>query len=544
MGRGVDRARCPVWEPTVRVGYFQSVTNSSRRKFLRDAVAAAATSRWATSVPAASGLAATSAALGARTAAAGDAHSIPIQVGDVMPAEAVLWASIAGAQLGATAAASVPARVRLFADDNQVLELRVEARADRGGTFQVPLRGLAPGMNYRAEVTLDGATAAPAGVATFRTPSTRPAPVRFVWSGDVCGQGFGIDPARGGLFAFDTMAERDPDFFIFSGDTVYADGPMRRSFTLPEGSTWTNELIPEKTKVAETLEEFRAQYRYNWLDPGYRRFFAAVPVVAQWDDHETRNNWYPTLSLDDDPRYGVPDCRVLSGRARRAFDEAFPRSPGPQGPIFRKVSRGPLLDVFVVDARSYRTTNDARGPGPHAFWGQRQAQWLARELAASRALWKVVACDMPLGLVVGDGPDAFEAVANGDPGPAGFREVEVQRVLEAARAADRTNLVFLTADVHYAAAHHYRHPFSFREYVAGPLHAGQFGPAALDGTFQPEVLYRNRDWGDPQNVAPSPDSVSYGCVEIEPERGVMTVSLEDGAGRTLFSETLVPSPRG
>ena len=46
------------------------------------------------------------------------------------------------------------------------------------------------------------------------------------------------------------------------------------------------------------------------------------------------------------------------------------------------------------------------------------------------------------------------------------------------------------ADVHYRAAHHYapqRAAFTdfteFWEFVAGPLHAGSFGPNRLDATF-------------------------------------------------------------
>jgi phosphodiesterase/alkaline phosphatase D-like protein len=56
------------------------------------------------------------------------------------------------------------------------------------------------------------------------------------------------------------------------------------------------------------------------------------------------------------------------------------------------------------------------------------------------------------------------------------------------------NTVWLTADMHYTAAHYYdpdRAMFSdfepFWEFVSGPLHAGSWDPAALDNTFGPEV---------------------------------------------------------
>lgn len=457
----------------------------------------------------------------------------PVQVGDVDSGSAVLWAQ---GFVG-------PVSVRGFAGSALAFETRTRAEPERADTAVLPLAGLRPGQAYRVELRGAGANGPLVAQARFRTAPAGDAPVRFAWSGDVVGQGFGIDPSRGGLFAFDAMAQEAPDFFIFSGDTVYADAPLAPSMALPDGTRWTNLVTPAKAHVAESLEAFRGQYRYNWLDPAYRRFFADVPVIAQWDDHETRNNWYPSRSLADDPRYSVADCSILARRARRAFDEAFPRAAGAGGQIFRKVARGPLLDVFVVDCRSYRSDNWAVGPFEHALWGARQADWLASELVRSRALWKVVACDLPLGLVVADGAQRFEAVADGAPGRPGFREAEVARVLQHVAAAGLRNLVFLTADVHYAAAHRYGWPTPFWEFVAGPLHAGQFGPNALDPTLQPEVIFANRRPGDPQNVAPSPRSASYGVIEIARD-GSMRVNLKDGGGRTLHRQRLAPHHPG
>ena len=58
------------------------------------------------------------------------------------------------------------------------------------------------------------------------------------------------------------------------------------------------------------------------------------------------------------------------------------------------------------------------------------------------------------------------------------------------------NLVFLTADVHYTAAHHYDPARAaigdftpFWEFVSGPLNAGAFPANALDGTFGPDRVF-------------------------------------------------------
>ena len=61
---------------------------------------------------------------------------------------------------------------------------------------------------------------------SFPTAPTPAGRSPFVWTGDVVGQGWGIDPAYGGLRIFESMRPRRPDFLLHSGDTVYADGPL------------------------------------------------------------------------------------------------------------------------------------------------------------------------------------------------------------------------------------------------------------------------------------------------------------------------------
>ena len=47
------------------------------------------------------------------------------------------------------------------------------------------------------------------------------------------------------------MRRARPDFFIHSGDQIYADGPMKPQVTLDDGTLWQNIIVPAKTKVAE-----------------------------------------------------------------------------------------------------------------------------------------------------------------------------------------------------------------------------------------------------------------------------------------------------
>jgi alkaline phosphatase D len=127
--------------------------------------------------------------------------------------------------------------------------------------------------------------------------------LRFQWSGDTAGQGWGINTAFGGMKIYEAMRQRSPLFFIHSGDTIYADGPIASSVTAENGLLWTNIVTPQVAKVAETLDEFRGRYRYNLLDENVRRFNAEVPQIWQWDDHEVTNNWSDSKNLSGDGRY-------------------------------------------------------------------------------------------------------------------------------------------------------------------------------------------------------------------------------------------------
>ncbi len=154
---------------------------------------------------------------------------------------------------------------------------------------------------------------------------------------------------------------------------------------------------------------------------------------------------------------------------------------------------------------------------------------------------------MPIGLVVRDGPNAFEALANGDNGPPLGRELETAALLRSLKEANVRNVVWLTADVHYAAAHHYdpaRAKVSdfdpFWEFVAGPLNAGTFGPSELDATFGPEVKFSSIPKGLKPNRSPAEGFQFYGTVKVDGKTRGMTVAMKDIDGKTLYSVNLDP----
>jgi alkaline phosphatase D len=368
----------------------------------------------------------------------------------------------------------------------------------------------------------------------------------FAWSGDMAGQGWGINPDLGGVKIYEAMRALKPDFFIHSGDTIYADGPIEAEVKLDDGRIWKNITTLEKSKVAETLQEFRGNFTYNLLDDNVRRFNAEVPQLVQWDDHEVRNNWYPTQILDD-ARYQEKSIKVLASRAKQAFLEYQPLHPDAvkAGKIDRSFQYGDLLDIIMLDMRSYRGANSpnrqTRPSEATAFLGRSQLQQVKQRLKQSRATWKIIASDMPLGLLVRDGAIDFENIANGD-GPAVGREFELAELLRFMKQNRIENVVWLTADVHYAAAHYYdpdRAQFQdfngFWEFVAGPLNAGTFGPAAFDNTFGPQLKFLSLPPGMKQNRSPLDELQFFGTVRIRHDTKLMTVALHNLTGKSIYS---------
>jgi alkaline phosphatase D len=445
----------------------------------------------------------------------------------------------------------------MFTNPRRSVSLLADQRTDF--TARVELTGLPTDQAIFYRVSFEDAQTGVASEPWFghlrSVPQTK-RDIRFVWSGDTVGQGFGINPDIGGMRIYEAMRLRLPDFFIHSGDTIYADGPVPAEIVAENGRVWRNITTEAKSKVAETLDEYRGAYRYNLLDDNLRRFNAEVPQIWQWDDHEVCNNWSPTKQLDE--RYKVKDIQLLSQRGRQAFLEYAPmrlQSADNGGRVYRKLSYGPMLDVLVLDMRSYRDGNDANladKPGPiTAFLGREQLDWLKRELSASTAQWKIIAADMPIGLGVPDGEVSpgvarWEAIANADNGAPKGRELEVAELLGYLRAQKIKDCVWLTADVHYCAAHHYQPDLAvfqdfdpFWEFVAGPLNAGTFGPNVLDKTFGPELVFQKAPTA--QNMSPFAGYQFFGEVNIDGQTSELTVTLRDLDGVSVFEKKLAPA---
>jgi alkaline phosphatase D len=419
-------------------------------------------------------------------------------VGDVTDTSAVLWAR--GLSEGQLRVGYGPAG----ASPHGAAQLAVTRGRDFTG--KIGLAGLRPATRYAYRIEGDGATATGEFV-TAPAPDA-PGPVTFVWSGDLGSAGF-CRKREVGYRIFAAMAQPRPDFFLFVGDTIYADHRCRGP-----------EVVPGGDFVATTLPEFHRKYRYNREDPALGSFLAATSVNAIWDDHEVRNDFA-----------GSTDSLMPTGR--QAFLDYWPILPPAEEPtrLYRSVRWGKLLEIFILDTRQYRSPNSALDGPAKTMLGPAQRRWLIDGVAASTALWKVVVSSVSLSVSTGQASrDSWSnATVWGIPeeNSTGFA-VERDAILRAWAGRGVKNIVFIVADVHHAELirHQPAPQLSLHEFIAGPLSASPGRPRALDAALNPRLLFAR---GGVNN---------FGLVQVEP--ALLTVRIVDEDGAVLFTHTIGP----
>jgi len=225
-------------------------------------------------------------------------------------------------------------------------------------TGKLTLTGLAPATRYAVRVS-QGDARTEAEFVSAPAPDV-PARVAFLWSGDLGGGGW-CRPLDGGYHVFRPMLERRADFFLFVGDTIYADVPCGKPGVAP-GADFR----------ARTLAEYHARHRYQREDPPLQALLRATSVYAIWDDHEVRNDF----SGPHDP---------LMPTGRQALLDYWPIAPPDDEPtrLYRRFRWGRLLEVFILDTRQYRSANaQPDGPGK-TMLGRVQRRWLVEGVATS-----------------------------------------------------------------------------------------------------------------------------------------------------------------
>jgi alkaline phosphatase D len=416
-------------------------------------------------------------------------------VGEVTDRSAVVWAR-----------SSAPAEMVVSYGDGRSARARSEAARDF--TAKVKLSDLSPGTRYRYRVHFESAGESSESVeGSFRTapPPEVPGTVRFVVGGDLGGHGFCRETTSGYAF-FDRMRDLAPDFFIANGDLIYADSecPEARpggGRNVPGDFRRIDDPTVDWTDAAAVREIYLAHWRYNRADPSFQRFLLEVPAYSQWDDHEVINDFgasWPTLTAAA-ARPGFP---VLVRAGRDAFFDFHSLWPNEEEPerIYRSFRWGSSVELFLLDARSYRSANDREDSSEKTLLGRAQLDWLKNGLASSTATWKVVSSDVPLSIATGSQAEVYgrDAFADGDPakGPRTGSETELRELLTHLDREKVRNLVVVVTDVHFATSLRYDvdldgdgDPLLFHELVTGPLSAMMLEPKTPDSTFAPRVLY-------------------------------------------------------
>lgn len=460
--------------------------------------------------------------------------SLGVASGDVTSTSAMLWTR-----------ADAPGAVRavIAADptfDRVVARIDAEATPARDLTVQVAASGLEPNTRYffrfegREGVSATG---------TFRTvpPDDSIEPLTFVFSGDSDGTRIDGRPAHNEFEVLDRAVEESADFFLYFGDTIYADAG----------------------RPAGTLDEYRAKYRENRSYPALRRLLASTPVFVTWDDHEVVNDFDGQT---------VDPARMRA--ARQAFGQYFPLAEQADSMrLYRSFRWGETAEFFLLDGRQYRSADvsDLCGgdivpalgaPGveqgglralaglpertdrqclaaledpSRTMLGAEQLAWLERGLLASDATWKFVVNSTPIMELFVQPYDRWEGYA-----------AERRALLGFIVQHDIRNVVFLTTDWHATIFGEVRlNSFSnpkaaAYEFIVGPIAttplqqdiervAGEAGVAGIvaivSGLARPDCY--------------DLDSYSYAVARVDPERGVLTVTAKDERGAELCRKELV-----
>jgi alkaline phosphatase D len=252
------------------------------------------------------------------------------------------------------------------------------------------------------------------------------------------------------------MAAEDLDFVVHLGDYQY-------EYDVGENAGVRNmQLDPSFRRETVTLPEYRNRYALTKLDPDLQAAHAAFSWIQTWDDHELENNWAGELAEPDHD--GLPDGDPASFQVRKAaaFQAHYEHMPlrlpqrpsGASAALYRRLGFGGLLDMHVLDTRSFRSDQvpGARTAMRHdpsrTLLGDAQERWLLDGWTASRARWNVLAQQNALAqLDVKDGPEILVPMDTWD-GYAASRD----RVLGGAYRRKVRNLVSIGGDLHRSVA--------------------------------------------------------------------------------------------
>ncbi|SBT88701.1 alkaline phosphatase D [Streptomyces sp. DI166] len=362
---------------TSRYRPFESLNPPSPRR--RTVVKAAA----ATAV-----LAGTLAATAPARAATAPAFLHGVASGDPLPDGVLLWTRVTptpeatpGSGLGPDTEVSwTVATDRAF--NHVVARGSTIATAASDHTVKADIRGLAPATDYWFRFSAGGTTTPPARTRT--APATDAA---------VAGLRFGVVSCanwEAGYFSpYRHLAARgDLDAWLHLGDYIYeyGSGQYANRDTVVRPHAPAHEIL--------TLADYRTRHGRYKTDPDLQALHSTAPCVAIWDDHEIANDaWSGGAENHTEGAEGAYAARQAA--AKQAYFEWMPVRPAVAGTTYRRLRFGKLVDLSLLDLRSFRSQQVGIGNGDvddpdRTLTGRAQLDWLKAGLKSSDATWRLV----------------------------------------------------------------------------------------------------------------------------------------------------------
>ncbi len=432
---------------------------------------------------------------------------------------------------------------------------RAPLEPQRDFTARIQLSQLTPATNYTYKAWLstdqDGGVAPPgAEVALFRTApkSEAEARVRFAFSGDLGGQNVCRDAARG-YPIFNALAEERLDFFIGLGDMIYGDGLCNAT------GRFGNPQVPRDIDYATNRSQYWKFWRYNRQDFGFQQLLGSSGYYAVWDDHEVVNDFGPERDQRGNAPYHVGQHLMPEGLAAFLDYHAFDAAAQAGKRLYRSRRWGRHVELFMLDTRQYRSVASLSGSDPKkSMLGPEQLEWLIESLRKSDATWKLIVSSVPISIPTGWPPDGPRDGWANYGGPTGY-EAEFSSLVRVLPELKPANVIFLTTDVHFAAAYVYRpfarpdraaadeaaSRFSFLELVSGPLSAALFPKLIYDDSFGAERLFIHAPLdGEPAgNIERALGWFNFAVMDVDP-RGNIEVTYRDAKGELIQGMELEP----
>ncbi len=334
----------------------------------------------------------------------GTGLSFSCAAGDVTAREVIVWLRTAGPAAVSVHYGKEPGLSKF----STTRPVKTTKMADF--TAKINISGLEPKTTYYYRGAVVGKKSGPLCKFVTAPRPDDPADVRFAFGGDT-------RESYQPFYIMDSIRAMKPDFFLFLGDTIYAD--------------WEG--------TASRLPEYWAKYVGNRSDLPTQRLFSETGLYVTWDDHEVENNYDPATPL--------------APIGRKAFFDYWPVRQDSQEPdrIYRSFRWGKAVELFILDTRQYRDIDK------ETMLGERQIQWLLKALSSSTALFKFIATSVPI---------SGRAVDKWGGYPADQTKVLTHILTKRIRG-----VVFLSADKHYAAVSRIMGGIGIKEFIVGPLAA-------------------------------------------------------------------------